>query len=175
MKAEYYWYALYLFVLLVALFAVVGFIWRRFFGMGERRARMEEELREAAQARSHEKEERLFGLYQHIEELMDSFEEYVNETRTAMQADRQTIGEQLAEARAILEELRLQPASEPAMAIEPEPEPEPIAPPSARAGNPRHEAVRALMAQGLGEQQIASELDISINEVRLIAYGLSRQ
>ena len=106
---------------------------------------------------------------------MDSFEEYVNETRTAIQADRQTIGEQLAEARAILEELRLQPASEPAMAIEPEPEPEPIAPPSARAGNPRHEAVRALMAQGLGEQQIASELDISINEVRLIAYGLSRQ
>lgn len=160
--AKYYLLAFYLFVLLVALFVVVGVLWRRFFGMDDRRRRREEELEAQAAARSREKEEKLFALYRNIEELMDSFEEYVHESRAAMEEERQAFAARMEALRDEAAALRGQPA--------PEPDPVPDGP---RAANPRHEAVRQLLAQGMSEDRVASDLDISINEVRLIAFGLN--
>ncbi len=176
--AKYYLLAFYLFVLLVALFVVVGVLWRRFFGVDDRRRRVEEDLETQAAARSREKEEKLFALYRNIEELMDSFEEYVHQTRTSMDEERQAFARQMEALRDEVAALCDTPAPAPAPAAQPEPEPAsqpdpPAAPAGPRATNPRHEAVRQLLAQGLSEDRVASELDISINEVRLIAFGLN--
>ncbi len=177
--AKYYLLAFYLFVLLVALFVVVGVLWRRFFGVEDRRRRVEEDLNAQAATRSREKEEKLFALYRNIEELMDSFEDYVHQTRTAMDEERQAFARQMETLRDEVAALRDAPAPAQAPEPQPEPEPEPLPEPPApaparpRAAKPRHEAVRQLLAQGLSEDRVASELDISINEVRLIAFGLN--
>lgn len=186
MKPEYYLYALYIVVLVLALSVALIALYRRFSGVSTKQKRLDEELRAQERAREKAKEERLFRLYQNIEEMMDGFESYVQETKESFAAEKAEMDQRMqrltevaqrtetAQARAIAGAAT--PTNvRPLQAVPPQaPAREPVVlPVDNRHKNTRREAVSNLLVKGYTVEQIAQTLDISINEVRLVVYGLS--
>lgn len=177
MGVEYYVFAVFVFLLLCAL---VFLIWRFILLPRGRKSTAE------AAEQGREKEERLFRLYQNIEEMMDNFEGYLEDTREHMETvkaeasrQQQAIEElihraEATEARtlAALETLRVQDRH--GVRQEPQgPAPEkPAAEPGRKGRQGKRDAVRELLSKGMTVEQIAQKLELSINEVKLVVYGM---
>lgn len=174
MKPEYYLFAFYIFVLISLLLLIVL---RIVSAQKGRRAATEEEA-----GREKEKEERLFRLYQNIEEMMDNFEGYIEDTRAQMETMKTEIQQQAASMNELLARVESTEASArtavAAIKIPEKREPgnesrkdaKPAEEPAKRGTH--QEAVRELLSKGQTVEQIARKLELSINEVRLIVYGL---
>lgn len=164
MGAEHYLFVFYVFVMagiLIVLF--------RFLGAPQRRARTEQEARDQAERA---RQERLFKLYQNIEDMMDNFEGYLEQSREQMQAERGQMDEQIAQVRALCDRAeamgqRLDHAEHR--------EAEQQVRATATEGQRRNEVVRAMLDHGKTPEEIAQAMDASINEIKLIAYGLARK
>lgn len=164
---QYYFLALFLFLLVGVLIVLY-----RLLGTPQRHFQADQEAREQAER---SRQERLFRLYQNIEEMMDSFEGYLEQSREQMQAERAQMDEQIAQVRALCERaeavgVRLDRAErqEPREQIIP-------SPPIETEGQRRTEVVHTMLDQGMTPEQIARAMDISINEIKLIAYGLTKK
>jgi DNA-binding CsgD family transcriptional regulator len=172
MKPEYYLFTVFVFALL----CVLLFLYRRFVVLPKGKKPTGEE---AAQER--EKEERLFRLYQNMEEMMDNFEGYIEDTRDQMDAMRAEMRQQqqqveelvrkaeATEAKAIaaIEALRVRERHEPRQDAQPKAQDKPA---GGRRG--RQDAVQELLGKGMTVEQIAQKLEMSINEVKLVVYGM---
>lgn len=121
------------------------------------------------------KQETIFTLYQHIEEMLDSFEEYVGEMHAGLDEKREELLELSRQARAVY--LQALEAKPPVVPPEPEPvEPIPIPqfvkPPKKEAGKSRlsdkdkealgrfvtkPQKVRFLMSRGLSLEEVAQK------------------
>lgn len=177
MKAEYYLFTLFVFALICAGL----YLFRKLFHSPDagRRGRSEEDT-----AREREREERLFRLYQNMEEMMDNFEGYIEDAKEEIEGVRAAVqkqADQMAElcrraveaeagVQAAASQLRAEKAAVLKREERPAPEPAPAAPEPRRSS--RQDAVKELLGKGNTVEQIAQKLDISINEVRLIVYGL---
>lgn len=171
MGFEPYLFAAFIFVLI----CVLLFLYRRFILLpkGKQSAAETDE-------QGREKEARLFRLYQNIEEMMDNFEGYIEDTRDHMESVKEDIARQqqkleelqhrveATEARtlAALEALRVQDRHQ---KPEPQAQEKPVVDPGKKG---RQDAVREWMAKGLTVEQIAQKLELSINEVKLVVYGM---
>ena len=117
-----------------------------------------------------EKEKRLFKLYQNLEDMMNGIEEYVEESRREIAADKQKIDELLEKAVQLQKapEWDARPKDEPAAKsnLELVPKAEP-AQKTLRNLN-KNELVRYMKKEGVEEEKIAKELGISRGEVSLI-------
>jgi hypothetical protein len=174
MGAEVYLFAIFVFVLLCILLVLY-----RYMIIGAKQKLTKESEEETAAKK--EREERLFRLYQNMEEMMDNFEAYIEETRESVEAAKaemrqqaQTIGDLIARGEATEMNARsaaamLRNADKPA-----EPKRDAASIPAEEGGRrlTRQDAIRELLAKGLTVEQIAQRLELSINEVRLVVYGL---
>lgn len=177
MGSEVYFFSIFVFVLI----CVLLFIFRALIIMPKQKK--SEETEEELEAKK-EKEERLFRLYQNMEEMMDNFESYIEETRESVESAKaemrqqaQTISDLIARAEATEMNARnaaamLRSGEKPA---EPKREAAPV--PATAASDSsrrmtRQDAIREMLAKGLTVEQIAQRLELSINEVRLVVYGL---
>ncbi len=149
-----------------------------------------------ADARVQRRETRLVELYDHVEELMDVFEAYIEEVRQGIEKDRSALTDMSRQAAAVYTRA-LEAAAAPPVPVREErtaPQP-PQAPPDVptapahatapdRPGRSRLSArdreavgqfatkpqkVRFLMSRGLALEEVARELGIGKGEVRLIA------
>jgi hypothetical protein len=179
-SAEIYIFAIFVFILLCALL----FIYKRYISQpkGKKTPPAEGEGGEAARGR----EERLFKLYQNMEDMMDGFEAYIEDTRDQMESVKRQmqqqsdgLGEMLkrveaaeAGARAALAAMRAGDRPETKKEAAPAVEVKPAATPAGGKRSSHHDAVKELLGRGMTVEQIAQKLELSINEVRLIVYGL---
>ena len=119
---------------------------------------------------SYEKEQRLFKLYQNIEDMMNSFEEYVEEVK-------REINESMAKDLSGLEETRNTSAKANAdidnrmetltqSIIKPKVEPSDVL--NEKQTEQIVESISKLANEGIGEEQIAKELGVSSRQVSLI-------
>ena len=162
MGPEPYIYALFVFALL----CVLVVLYRR-AGSPGKRAQAEQEAERA-------KQERLFKLYQNIEEMMDSFEGYLEQSREQMQSERARLDEQLATVEALCQ--RAEAVRERMEHTERVEHAEHTQSPVVEAGRGgRHDVVRVMLDQGMTPEQIARAMDVSINEIKLIVYGLNKK
>ncbi len=155
--------------------------------------------RKKPDAKPQNSEERIFLLYQQIEEMLDSFEDFVSEMHASLDEKRSELLELNRQAqvmyRQTLEMSRPTPAPPPSVAPMPEPSdlmqasdlPKPKA--AARREKPdakpsrltdkdkealgrlatKPQKVRYLMSRGMSLEEVAKELDIGKGEVILIA------
>ncbi len=162
MGYEPYIYALFIFGLL----CVLVVLYRRAGSTG-RRAQAEQDTERA-------KQERLFKLYQNIEDMMDSFEGYLEQSREQMQSERARMDEQLAAVEALCQ--RAEAVRERLERAEREEQAERAQNAVAEAGRSgRHDIVRTMLDQGMTPEEIARAMDVSINEIKLIVYGLTKK
>ncbi len=122
-----------------------------------------------------DKEKRLFKLYQNLEDMMNSIEEYVEEAKKEIAQDKERISSLVDEAAR---------AQKTPVAQEPKPKEEPPAPvkeikeppviiEEPLAAKPirnmkKNELVLYMKKEGMGDDKIAKELGISRGEVALI-------
>jgi hypothetical protein len=178
---EIYVFSIFVFVLLCALL----FIYRRFIAQPKGRKSPPAGGEEGDASTDKEREERLFKLYQNMEDMMDNFEAYIEDTRDQMESVKRQMQQQAdgmadmlkrveaaeAGARSVLAALRAGDKPEPRKEAVPVDKTE--APPAAKGRrNGRNDAVKELLEKGMTVEQIAQQLELSINEVRLIVYGL---
>ncbi len=162
MLFEYYLFAFYVFLLICAT------IW--FFGRIMRGDRKKDKG-------GYEKEQRLFKMYQNIEDMLASFEEYAEEAKAG-------IDERIKQAEALMEKSRGSAEAMPA----PELKPASAAPADAaapaedvqagktqkkaasgdRSRKKAEELIPQYIAKGMSKEQIAAALGISTREVSLI-------
>lgn len=144
-----------------------------------------------------EREARVFKLYQEIEGMLDSFEQYVSEVHEELERERAGLNESARQAQALLMQAMEKAAAMEKLTAQPPPPPAPTpAPPEkspqtskgkAPEGKPpqsrltdrerqtleklesKSKRVRFLMSRGFAVDEVARELDIGIGEVRLIA------
>lgn len=145
-----------------------------------------------------EREARVFKLYQEIEGMLDSFEQYVTEVHEELERERTALHEtsrqahvmlmQSMEKAAAIEKLAAAPPPPPPVSASPEKKtqdakekekvPETKTPRSRLSDRDRQtldklesksKRVRFLMSRGFAVDEVARELDIGIGEVRLIA------
>lgn len=122
----------------------------------------------------YEKEKRLFKLYQNLEDIITSSEEYMEETRSEVAADREKISQMQEKISHIYRDVRAEIESkahdnviikrektEPAFNISEIPK-------EAKKGRNKNELVRYLNDKGMDVEQISKELGISKGEVVLI-------
>jgi predicted transposase YdaD len=174
---DYYVFTLFVFILLCALL----YIYKRFIAQPRGK-----QATGAGSEDGKDKEERLFKLYQNMEEMMDNFEAYMEDTREQVESVKRQLLEQAEGINGMLKRVEAAEAGARAAmasmraADKPEPRGEPAPARSAEraapAGSPRRggkqEAVQDLLGKGMTVEQIAQKLELSINEVRLIVYGL---
>jgi len=160
MHFSYYLFALFVFLLLC--------LFMKYYA---KKIRPKEDKTESSQ-----REQRLFMLYQNLEEMMDDMEVFMEKARTEMAEQKHETADMLEQMEQLYSKL-----------MEHKQEIIPPAPPKKR-GRPRkqqltvvpvdgrpmlvkskHERVRELMAQGATEESIARQLGISKGEVSLIA------
>ncbi len=174
MGFEPYIFAAFIFLLI----CVLLFLYRRFIVLPKGKR-----LSDDAEAQGREKEERLFRLYQNIEEMMDNFEGYLEDTRGQMELVKAEMGRQQREIGELIEraeaiEARALSAIDTTSAAERraarqgaqqgiEPEKQVV---SGKKG--KQDAVREQLNKGLTVEQIAQKLGLSINEVKLVVYGM---
>jgi hypothetical protein len=180
MPAEAYLFAVFIFILLCALL----YIYKRYISQpkGKKESPADGESGEAARGR----EERLFKLYQNMEDMMDGFEAYIEDTRDQMESVKRQmqqqsdgLGEMLKRveaaesgARAALAAMRAGDRPEIKKEAAPVAVEKPVDAPPGGKRSSHHDAVKELLARGMTVEQIAQKLELSINEVRLIVYGL---
>lgn len=162
MDYTHYMFAFFVFLL------VCGCIW--LFGRVVRRDKKQD-------TGTYEKEQRLFKLFQNVEDMMSGFEEYVEETKKEMDSriarmerisaqaesavDRKTAASSATNQKPAAASKQTAAARQSAAAKMPE------AMPSVR-DLPVEEAIPRLLEQGMTQQQIAKHLGISNREVTLI-------
>jgi hypothetical protein len=172
---QYYLFALYLFVLIAILILLV---WRIVSAQKGKRSVSDEEA-----TLEKEKEERLFRLYQNIEEMMDNFESYIEDTRAQMETMKGEIQQQAGSINGLLNRVEATEASAraavAALRTTEKPDDKHDSPQAGAAPQEeptkmktRQDTVRELLGKGNTVEQIAQKLELSINEVRLIVYGL---
>ncbi len=136
--------------------------------------------------RGFERENRLFALFQNIEDMMDGFESYVQETRASLEMERieflrekEEITRMHARMMALLQQFREEveaarsdvpeaapPAAQPAP--EPEPEPAPALPePAVQPSSARAQSIWTMHLEGKSVSDISRELGIAYTEVSL--------
>lgn len=164
MPAEAFLFAFFVAILIGSLIALY-----RFLGAPQRRTRADEAARDQS---DRARQERLFKLYQNIEDMMDNFEGYLEQSREQMQTDRAQMDEQIAQVRALCE--RAQAVGERLDRAELR-ETEQQVSAAVTEGQRRNEIVRTMLDQGMTTEEVARAMDVSINEVKLIAYGLARK
>lgn len=166
MPPEYYFFAFFMFLLIGVLIVLY-----RLLGAPQRRFQADQDAREQAERA---RQERLFKLYQNIEEMMDNFEGYLEQSREQMQAEHARMDEQIAQVRVLCD--RAQQVSDRLDQAERQELDEHAQNPAAETeGQRRSETVRTMLDQGMAPEQIAKAMDVSINEIKLIAYGLARK
>jgi len=154
MDETYYLFAIFIFLLLVALV----FIYVRLT-----------KPRKNEDTAISEKERRLFLLYQNLDEMMSSIESYVEEAKSEIAAEREKMVNLLQQAE------RLGRGLDTVETIETEQEETPKVQAALDVERPnKHEKVAALSRKGLNIEQIAQELEISCGEVSLIL-GISKK
>ena len=164
MKLEYYLFALFVFALLCVLIV----IYRRLILPTKKQAVETDATKE--------KEERLFRLYQNIEEMMDNFEGYIEQSKEQQEQDKAQIAGQLEQVRELCRRVEDAGARLSSAAAQHKTEAALAKPavPAAEGGRPgRQDAVKELLAKGMAVEQIAQAMDVSINEIKLIVYGLT--
>ena len=164
MKLEYYLFALFVFALLCVLIV----IYRRLILPTKKQAVETDATKE--------KEERLFRLYQNIEEMMDNFEGYIEQSKEQQEQDKAQISGQLEQVRELCRRVEDAGARLSSAAAQHKTETALAKPavPAAEGGRPgRQDAVKELLAKGMAVEQIAQAMDVSINEIKLIVYGLT--
>lgn len=177
-KPEYYIFTIFIFILLCALL----YIYRRFILQAKgRKPAAAEEL-----AGEKEKEERLFRLYQNMEEMMDNFEAYIEDTRGQMEASKAELTQQVeknndllrrveaTEAKALAAVAALRPQEKHAHSREASSSDD-NGRPAEGSKKSRQDAIRELLSKGMTVEQIAQNLELSINEVKLVVYGLMKK
>ena len=164
MKLEYYLFALFVFALLCVLIVIY------------RRLMLPTKKQAAETDATKEKEERLFRLYQNIEEMMDNFEGYIEQSKEQLEQDKAQIAGQLDQVRELCRRVEEAGARLSSAAAQHKTETALAKPavPTAEGGRPgRQDAVKELLAKGMAVEQIAQAMDVSINEIKLIVYGLT--
>lgn len=128
--------------------------------------------------RGFERENKIFTLYQNLEDMMDGFDKYIEETRAEFESERielmrqrEEIARMHANIMAITNRLE-QRAGEIPQAIPdaigtPEPETSSSQAPRRFAGSMRHAQVEVLYEQGKNVEEIAKELRIARSEAAL--------
>ena len=110
---------------------------------------------------NYEKEQRLFKLYQNVEDMMSSFEEYVEEAQSK-------IDESLKRVDALLEKgTYQQPEALQPSKVQSAAKKKPDVP-KIQPGTAPEEAIPYLIEHGMGRDEIAKQLGISSREVTLI-------
>jgi predicted transposase/invertase (TIGR01784 family) len=177
MKPEYYLFTFFVFALICVLLIIY---WRVVLVQKGKRAEAQNE--EVGKER--EKEERLFRLYQNMEEMMDNFEAYIEDTRDQVEAVKPQMQQQADKINDLLRRVEATEASarsavaalhapekteqkkEPEVANNGKPAEEPP------RRNSKQEAIRELLSKGFTVELIAQKLELSINEVKLVVYGM---
>lgn len=144
MDITHYTFALFVFVLLCIL------IW--FYGRVTRKK---------ADTGSAEKEQRLYRLYQNIEDMMSSFEEYAEEAKKEIGGGLEKLKIALSETQSV----PIQPVRQQEHAARAE---KAIKKPQDETKLKNEERILQLMQRGLSKSEIARELGLSIREVSLI-------
>ncbi len=146
MDASHYFFAFYIFVMLVALL----FIYKK----------LDETSRKTSQD-TPDKEKRLFQLYQNLDDMMVSIEEYMEQAKKEITAEREQVALLLAKAE-----------KEAGGSFQPSPPlaQQPAAPEISFSHDllAKQEKVLELKQKGLNIDQIAQEMQISRGEVALI-------
>jgi hypothetical protein len=172
---EIYVFVVFIFILICALL----YIYKRFIAQPRGK-----QTTGAGSEDGNEKEERIFKLYQNMEEMMDNFEAYMEDTREQVESVKRQLMEQADGINGML--MRVEAAEAGARAAmasmraadKPEPHGEPArsadrtAPAGPTKRGSRQDAVQEFLGKGMTVEQIAQKLELSINEVRLIVYGL---
>jgi hypothetical protein len=143
MDITYYTFALFVFVLLCILIWFYGRVTRKKEDSG-----------------SYEKEQRLYRLYQNIEDMLGSFEEYAEEAKREIGAGLEKLKVSVGEATNAPAQPEKQPEYAPKQRTEARPQDE------IKLKN--EERISQLMRRGLSKSEIAKELGLSIREVSLI-------
>jgi DNA-binding NarL/FixJ family response regulator len=119
-----------------------------------------------------------------MEEMMDNFEAYIEETRGQFEDTKANMQQQAATIDDLIKRVEATEANaKAAVAVlrttEKAVEQKKEAPAAGSASgeetgrrSTRQDAVRDLLARGMTVEQIAQKLELSINEVRLVVYGL---
>jgi hypothetical protein len=178
MDITYYAFATYVFLL------ICTGLW--IFGRGSRSGKKNNKDNKSA----YEKEQRLFTLYQNVEDMLGSFEEFAVETKKETEETLKKAARLLEEAKGLSAELdslrRAAEQSEKTAAVQESPDaplPETVKPDGKRpapalAGSEAplriNEKIALLDAQGLGATDIAKTLGISVREVTL-AFDMIRK
>jgi DNA-binding NarL/FixJ family response regulator len=177
--AQIYFFSIFVFAMLCALIIIW---WRLVIRPRGRNAASAQD-----EAASKEKEERLFRLYQNIEEMMDNFEAYIEDAREEVDSVKRQMQLQAEGINDMIKRVEVAEAgareSLAAMRAKDEPEhakkkdavaEEPAEAPAGKHGTKR-ERIRELLDRGMTPVQIARKMELSVNEVKLIAYGLSKR
>jgi hypothetical protein len=176
--AQIYIFSIFIFLLLCALII----IWRLVIRPKGRNAAPAED-----EAASKEKEERLFRLYQNIEEMMDNFEAYIEDAREEVESVKRQMQLQAEGINEMIQRVEVAEAGarESLAAMRAKDEPEHPKKKDAAAGEPaeapggkpgsKQERIRELLDRGMTPVQTAKKLELSVNEVKLFAYGLSKR
>ena len=171
----YYLFAFFVFILVCALL----FIYKRFIAQPRAKSPVAPGEENAA-----EKDERIFKFYQILDEMMNNLETYnadarelVESVKRQMQQQSDGINEltkwaEATEAGARAAVAALKACEKPKQKKEEETVTNSNPPSEAVKRNTKHEDVKELLGNGLTVEQIAQKLELSINEVRLIVYGL---
>ena len=117
-----------------------------------------------------EREKKLFTLYQHLEDMMNSIEEYVEDARKKIQQDKDEITTLCARMEKAHEKIRPEAPreAEEKPAQEAKPQRKEKAALSLAGSLSKSEMVKKLKEEGYDEDGIARELEISRGEVALI-------
>lgn len=175
--AQIYIFSIFIFLLLCALII----IWRLVARPKGRNA-----AAPVDETASKEKEERLFRLYQNIEEMMDNFEAYIEDSREEVESVKRQMQMQAEGINEMIKRVEVAEAGarESLAALQAKDAPEPPVKKAGAADVPeeapavkqatKQERVRELLERGLTPVQAAKKMELSVNEVKLIAYGLSK-
>jgi hypothetical protein len=101
MHWSYYVFAAYVFLLICAVIWLLGRVLKK------------SKKASGTQQTNHEKEQKLFSLYQNVEDMLSSFEEYVEEAKSDTDKSMAKMQEMLEETRSLTEQLKTMQSSTP--------------------------------------------------------------
>ncbi len=168
-------------IFIIVLFALIGGLIVLYFHSKGRAAKAGGPLKEGDVG--FERENRLFSMFQNIEDMMDGFESYAEETRQALEMEKieflrekEEITRMHARVSALLQQfreeideaLRQKEMFIPPPPEVPEPDPEPAIPaPLVQPASARAVSIWGLYCEGRRADEIARELGIAMSEVNL--------
>ena len=161
MQAEYYIFVVFVFLAALGFVALAKKIWIK----GSPRS-----------AQLQEKEVKLFKLYQHVEDLMDGLEEYVDEVSETIAAEKAQVSKLVREAVGAEQNIKLQMQETQYLQ---KVQPVPIVPATTvdfyknlkkKPPVTKNEKILALHNEGMGIDQITKELSLGKGEVALVLH-----